>query len=67
MKPHACFRVSVDTVAKDFGKYAELAKTCTFEIFDQGKVGVPLVRISAVPGWHRQLQVSCPNDLMTDT
>lgn len=66
MKPHACFRVSVDEVAKDFAKYAELAKTRTFEIYDRGKVEVMLVRIEAVPEWHRQLQTNVPAHLMSD-
>ena len=66
MKSHACFRVSVDEVARDFTKYAELAKTRTFEIYDQGKVQVMLVRIEAVPDWHRQLQTNVPAHLMSD-
>ena len=66
MKPHACFRVSVDEVAQDFAKYAELAKTCTFEIYDRGKVEVILVRIEAVPEWHRQLQTNVPTELISD-
>ena len=66
MKSHACFRVSVDEVAQDFAKYAELAKTRTFEIYDRGKVEVMLVRIKAVPEWHRQLQVNVPGELTTD-
>jgi PhoPQ-activated pathogenicity-related protein len=65
MKSHACFRVSVDEVAQDFAKYAELAKTRTFEIYDEGKVEVMLVRISAVPEWHRQLQKSIRTDMLT--
>ena len=66
MKAHACFRVSVDEVAKDFAKYARLARTRTFEIWDNGKVDVLLVRIDAVRDWHRQLQISVPTVLMTD-
>ncbi|WBY18005.1 hypothetical protein PF049_14080 (plasmid) [Erythrobacteraceae bacterium WH01K] len=66
MKPHACFRVSVDEVAQDFAKYAELAKTRTFEIYDRGKVEVMLVRMEAVPEWHRQLQINVPTELMSD-
>jgi len=66
MKPHACFRVSVDEVAQDFAKYAELAKTRTFEIYDRGKVEVMLVRIEAVPEWHRQLQINVPTELLSD-
>lgn len=65
MKIHACFRVSVDEVAQDFAKYAELAKTRTFEIYDEGKVEVMLVRISAVPEWDRQLQRSIRTDMLT--
>lgn len=65
MKSHACFRVSVDEVAQDFAKYAELAKTRTFEIYDRGKVEVMLVRISAIPEWERQLQKSIRTDMMT--
>lgn len=66
MKSHACFRVSVDEVAQDFAKYAELAKTRTFEIYDCGKVKVMLVRIEAVPQWHRQLHVNVPTELLSD-
>lgn len=66
MKSHACFRVSVDDVAQDFCKYAELAKTRTFEIYDKGKVEIMLVRIEAVPDWHRQLQINVPTELMRD-
>ena len=66
MKSHACFRVSVDEVAQDFAKYAELAKTRTFEIYDRGKVEVLLVRIEAVPEWHRQLQVNVPTALLSN-
>ena len=66
MKPHACFRVSIDQVAADFAKYAELAKTRTFEIFNSGKVEVMLVRISAIPEWDRQLQKSIGMDMLTD-
>jgi hypothetical protein len=65
MKEHACFRVSVEDVAKDFEKYADLARTRTFEIWDNGKVEVLLVRIDAVRDWHRQLQASVPSALMT--
>ncbi|AWW74438.1 hypothetical protein CD351_08370 [Erythrobacter sp. KY5] len=66
MKSHACFRVSIDGVAQDFAKFAELAKTRTFEIYDRGKVEVMLVRIEAVPEWHRQLQVNVPTELLSD-
>jgi hypothetical protein len=66
MKSHACFRVSVDVVAKDFAKYADLARTRTFEIWDEGNVDVLLVRIDAVRDWHLQLQVSTPSALMTN-
>ena len=66
MKSHACFRVSIDEVAQDFAKFAELAKTRTFEIYDRGKVEVMLVRIEAVPEWHRQLQVNVPTELLSD-
>ena len=66
MKAHACFRVTVDEVAKDFAEYAKLARTRTFEIWDDGKVEVLLVRIDAVRDWYRQLQVSAPTALMTD-
>ena len=65
MKNNACFRVSVDEVGEDFAKYAELAKTRTFEIYADGKVEVMLVRISAIPDWDRQLQKSIRTDLMT--
>ncbi len=66
MKEHACFRVSVDEVSKDFGKYADLARTRTFEIWDDGKVDVLLVRIDAVKEWHDQLQVASSMTLLTD-
>jgi hypothetical protein len=66
MKANACFRVSVEQVAADFPKYAELAKTRTFEIFANGSVDVLLVRTDAVPEWHRQLQTAVPVALMTD-
>lgn len=66
MKPHACFRVSVDEIATDFAKYAELAKTRTFEIYDRGKVEVLLVRIEAVQDWHDQLHINVPRELMSD-
>ncbi|AWW72840.1 hypothetical protein CD351_00195 [Erythrobacter sp. KY5] len=66
MKPHACFRISVDELAQDVGNYIELAKTRTFEIYDQGKVEVMLVRIEAVLEWHRQLQTNVPAHLMSD-
>ena len=66
MKTNACFRVSVEQVAADFPKYAELAKTRTFEIFANGSVDVLLVRIDAVPEWHRQLRTAVPAELMTD-
>ena len=66
MKPHACFRVSLDEVAKDFVKYAELAKTRTFEIYDRGKVEVLLVRIEAVQDWHDQLQINVPRELISE-
>ena len=66
MNPHACFRVSVDEVAQDFARYAELARTRTFEIYDRGKVEVMLVRIEAVPEWHDQLQTNVPTELLSD-
>lgn len=66
MKEHACFRVSVDEVAADFAKYAELAKTRTFEIFDNGKVEVMLVRQSAILEWDLTLQKSVRTELLTD-
>lgn len=66
MKPHACFRVSVDEVAQDFAKFADLAKTRTFEIYDRGKVEILLVRIEAVLEWHRQLQINVPTELLSD-
>jgi hypothetical protein len=66
MKSHACFRVSVDEVAQDFPKYADLARTRTFEIWDNGKVEVLLVRIDAVRDWHSQLQVAFSPALLTD-
>jgi hypothetical protein len=65
MKPHACFRISVDQLAEDPRKCLELAKTRTFEIYHNGEVAVMLVRISAIPEWNRQLQKSIPTDLMT--
>ena len=66
MKSHACFRVSIDQVAADFAKYVELAKTRTFEMFDDGKVEVMQVRISAIPQWDRQLQKSISTDMLTE-
>lgn len=65
MKPHACFRISIDELAEDLANYVELAKTRTFEIFDNGKVEVMLVRISAIPEWDSQLQKSIRTDMMT--
>lgn len=65
MKPHACFRISVDELAQDLGNYVELAKTRTFEIYDRGEVEVMLVRISAIPDWDEQLQKSIRTDMMT--
>lgn len=65
MKAHACFRVTVDEVAEDFAAFAELAQTRTFEIYDNGKVEVMLVRTSAIPEWDRQLQKSIRTSLMT--
>ena len=65
MKPHACFRISVDELAQDVGNYIELAKTRTFEIYDRGEVEVMLVRISAIPEWDNQLQKSIRTDMMT--
>ena len=65
MKPHACFRISVDELAQDLGNYIELAKTRTFEIYDRGEVEVMLVRISAIPDWDEQLQKSIRTDMMT--
>lgn len=67
MKPHACFRISVDELAQDIGNYIELAKTRTFEIYDRGEVEVMLVRISAIPDWDEQLQKSIRTDMMTKT
>lgn len=66
MKDNACFRVSADEVAKDFGKYAELAKSRAFEIYDRGKVEVMLVPIAAVQEWHCGLQVNVPAELISD-
>jgi hypothetical protein len=66
MKDHACFRVSVDDVAKDFATYADLARTRTFEIWDNGKVDVLLVRIAAVRDWHNRLQIASPTALWSD-
>lgn len=63
---HACFRVSVEEIAKDFANYAKLARTRTFEIWDDGTVDVLLVRIDAVRDWHKRLQVATPTALMTD-
>ncbi|WP_230279126.1 hypothetical protein [Croceicoccus sp. Ery15] len=65
MKPHACFRISVDELAQDLGHYIKLAKTRTFEIFDRGEVEVMLVRISAITEWDDQLQKSVRTDMMT--
>lgn len=65
MKPHACFRISVDELAQDLGNYVELARTRTFEIYDNGEVEVMLVRISAIPDWDEQLQKSIRTDMMT--
>ena len=66
MKDHACFRVSVAQVASDFAKYADLARTRTFEIWDEGRVDVLLVRIDAVRDWYNQLQIAVPAALTTD-
>lgn len=66
MKPHACFRISIEELAEDPGSYVELAKTRTFEIYDRGKVEVMLVRIEAVHEWHDQLQVNVPAELISD-
>ncbi len=66
MYEFACFRVSADEVASDFKKFAELARTRTFEIFDEGKVEVLLVRVDAVREWHDKLRISIPAALMTD-
>ncbi len=66
MYEHACFRVSVDEVSADFKRFADLARTRTFEIYDEGKVDVLLVRLDAVKSWHRKLQVSIPTELMTE-
>ena len=65
MKPHACFRISVDELAQDLGNFIELAKTRTFEIYDKGEVEVMLVRISAIPDWDDKLQKSIRTDMMT--
>ena len=65
MKPHACFRISVEELRKDLGKYVELAKTRAFEIYDAGSVEVMLVRIFAIPDWDSQLQKSIRTDMMT--
>jgi hypothetical protein len=64
MKPHACFRISLDELAKDLGTYVELAKTPTFEIYADGAVEVILVRIAAIPEWNRRLQRSVRCDLL---
>ena len=53
MKNLACFRVSVDEFCKDFAKFADLARTRTFEICDRGKVDALLVRIDAVKKMSR--------------
>ena len=66
MKNNACFRVSVDEMAKDLAKYVELARTRTFEIWRHREVQVMLVRIEAVQEWHDQLQIAIPATLMTD-
>ena len=65
MKPHACFRISIDELAQDLANYVELARTRTFEIYESGKVEVMLVRISAVPDWDEKLQKSIRTDMMT--
>ncbi|NVD45094.1 hypothetical protein [Qipengyuania atrilutea] len=65
MRPHACFRISVDELKQDVGKYLELAKTRTFEIFHNGEVDVMLVRVSAIPDWDARLQKSVRTDLLT--
>ena len=65
MNSHACFRISIDELARDVRKYIELAKTRTFEIFDNGEVDVMLVRISAIPDWDVRLQKSVRTDMMT--
>lgn len=66
MKPHACFRISVDELAQDVGNYVELAKTRTFEIYDNGEVEVMLVRISAIPDCDEKLQKSIRTDMMSN-
>lgn len=66
MKRYACFRISVDELAQDPGKYVELAKTRTFEIYENGEVNVMLVRVTAIPDWEKQLQKSIRTDMMTD-
>lgn len=67
MTNNACFRVPVDDVANDFAKYAELARTRTFEIYDRGEVEVLLVRIDAVSDFHDQLQTNIPAGVMSDS
>lgn len=66
MNEHACFRVAIDDVAADFRRFAELARSRTFEIFDDGKSEVLLVRKDVVNQWYSTLQVSVPAELMTD-
>jgi hypothetical protein len=66
MKDNACFRVTADEISKDFAKFADLARTRTFEIWDKGKVEVLLVRIDAVQDWYDSLQISVPTALLTD-
>ncbi len=66
MKKNACFRVSVDEVAENLAKFVALAKTQTFEIYDEGEVEVMLVRISAIPEWNENLQRSIRLDMLTE-
>jgi hypothetical protein len=66
MKDNACFRVTADEISKDFAKFADVARTRTFEIWEKGRVEVLLVRIDAVQDWYDSLQISVLTALLTD-
>ncbi len=66
MKSHACFRVTADEVAKDFSKFLDLARTRTFEIYENGNVEILLVSIDAVRDWYDTLQIASPTELLTN-
>jgi len=65
MNDRACFRVSIDEVSQDFEKFAGLARSRTFEIWDNGKVDVLLVPIEAVREWYNTLHIAAPMELLT--